>query len=237
MSDHPLDGDRPAGDVIIRDWAGIGRDTAYFLGYQFVVVGILYVLPESVTQWSKDEKQSYDIERWFNNVRNPVWDEDKWYLNYVVHPYWGATYYIRARERGFDKGASFLYSAFLSALFEFGVEALFEPPSYQDLIVTPVAGSLIGMYVFEPLRERIKAKGPQLEWYQRMALVLTDPLGALSKVTDRLLGVESSVRITNPAPDGRRCRPVDGDAQRDEVMTSTTSCRSLYKGIEVTIRW
>ena len=29
----------------------------------------------------------------------PVWDDDEFYLNYILHLYWGATYYMRGRER------------------------------------------------------------------------------------------------------------------------------------------
>jgi hypothetical protein len=39
-----------------------------------------------------------------------------------------------------------------SLLYEFGIEALFERPSYQDLIVTPVGGLLLGALLFEPIR-------------------------------------------------------------------------------------
>jgi hypothetical protein len=38
--------------------------------------------------------------------------------------------------------------AFASAPYEFGVEALFERPSYQDLFVTPIGGALLGGFVF-----------------------------------------------------------------------------------------
>ena len=172
-SDIPPDGDQVTGGVPGKDWSGIGRDTAYFVGYQFLAIGLLYVMPERVTNWTKEQKEEYNIERWWKNVKHPAEDDDKWYVNYLLHPYWGATYYIRARERGFDKLESFVYSAFLSTMYEFGAEALFEQPSYQDLIITPAVGTLLGMYVFEPMRERIKAKGPEQKWYDKMALVLT----------------------------------------------------------------
>jgi len=121
-----------------RDWVGLARDTALVVGYQIVGVGILYVLPESVSHWSDSAKNNLSFERWWDNVQNPVWDQDSWAVNYLGHSYFGAAYFIRARERGFDRIDSFLYSAFASALYEFGVEAMFERPSYQDLIVTPV---------------------------------------------------------------------------------------------------
>jgi hypothetical protein len=71
-----------------------------------------------------------------------VIDSDDAVTNYVFHPYWGAAYYIRARERGFGVLGSAVYSALLSTIFEFGVEAFFEQPSYQELIMSSIAGTL-----------------------------------------------------------------------------------------------
>ena len=181
-----------------RDWRGIGRDTAFFMGYQVVFAGILYLLPESVTKWDDDQKKA-TVNKWAENVKNPVWDEDKWWINYLWHPYFGATYYIRARERGFGEFGSFGYSALLSALYEFGIEAFFEPPSYQDLIVTPVGGFLVGKYVFEPIRERIKLK-PEPQWYDHAGLILTDPLGAVNSFFEWLFGWQSELRLQMRPP-------------------------------------
>jgi hypothetical protein len=181
-----------------RDWKGIGRDTAFFLGYQVVFAGILWLLPESVTKWDEDQKKA-TLAKWKVNVQNPVWDEDKFWINYIAHPYFGATYYIRARERGFGEFGSFSYSFLLSALYEFGIEAFFEPPSKNDLIATPVGGYLLGKFVFEPIRDMIKAK-PQLKWYDHAGLILTDPLGALNSVFERLLGIESDIRVQFHSP-------------------------------------
>ncbi len=174
------------------DWRGIKWDTGYFLAYQFAVIAILYVAPESISGWDDDAKDNYDLSRWWDNVTHPVWDEDEWYVNYILHPYWGATYYIRARERGFNRMHSFWYSFLLSSLYEFGAEALFEPVSYQDLIVTPVAGALLGEYVFSPIREWIRAKD-HLSWPEKTVLLLTDPLGVVNAATDRLFGVNTTV--------------------------------------------
>lgn len=179
-----------------RDWKGIGRDTAYFMGYQVVVAGVLYLLPESVTKWTDEQKRS-TVNKWAKNVQSATWDKDPAWINYIGHPYWGATYYIRARERGFDEFGSFIYSAFLSALYEYGIEAFFERPSYQDLIVTPVGGILIGKFIFEPIRASIKSK-TDLAWHDHLFLILTDPLGAANGLVDRSLGIKSNVRIAIP---------------------------------------
>jgi hypothetical protein len=55
----------------------------------------------------------------------------------------------------------------LSGLYEFGLEALFERPSYQDLTVTPMAGALLGVLLFEPIREHMRGK-PERQWYDRV---------------------------------------------------------------------
>ncbi|BCS53346.1 DUF3943 domain-containing protein [Geobacter sp. SVR] len=175
------------------DWNGVWRDTGILLGSQVAVTGILYLLPENVSGWSEEQKENC-FKNYSKNFGHPAWDSDDFYMNYILHPYWGATYYIRARERGLDKVPSFLYSALMSAMFEFGFECFFEKPSIQDLIVTPVGGSLLGAYLFEPLRESIKRK-QELRWYDSALLVITDPIGVLSAAFEKLFGIKSSVRI------------------------------------------
>jgi hypothetical protein len=186
------------------DWRGVRRDTAYFLGYQFAAIAVLYIAPESISGWDSEQKQNYDFDKWRKNVSEPVWDEDRWWINYILHPYWGGAYYIRARERGLDRAQSFWYSALLSTLFEYGAEALAEPVSIQDLVVTPVAGFFVGEYLLSPLRERIRAKPGELDWSDKTILFVTDPLGVINAETDQLLGVKTTLQwqpigMQNPA--------------------------------------
>jgi len=176
-----------------RDWRGLRRDTGFFLGYQAVAAGILYLLPESVTKWTVEQRKT-SIRRWWENVQHPQWDKDTWYVNYLGHPYFGAFAYTRARERGFGDFGGFWYAALLSTLYEFGIEALFERPSYQDLIITPVGGILLGALLFEPIRERIQGK-PELYWYDHLTLALTDPLGTSNSIFERLWGIQAGMRI------------------------------------------
>lgn len=82
----------------------------------------------------------------------------------------------------------------LSTLFEYGAEALAEPVSAQDLVVTPVVGALVGEYLFSPLRQRIRAKSGKLDWSDKAILVATDPLGVVSAEMDRLLGVKTALQ-------------------------------------------
>jgi hypothetical protein len=192
------------GDVTLatleRDWEGLGRDTAFFVGYEAVVAGILYLLPESVTKWTAEQRKT-SISRWWENVQHPQWDQDHWYVNYFGHPYFGAIAYVRARERRFGAFGGFWYAALLSTLYEFGIEALFERPSYQDMIVTPVGGLLLGALLFEPIRRHIQDK-PQRQWYDHLTLAVTDPLGTTNSWLERSLGIDADllVQFRPPTP-------------------------------------
>jgi len=181
-----------------QDWDGIWRDTGSLFGAQFVAAGLTLLAPESFSGWSAEEKRN-SFKKYGNNFVHPVMDKDKFYINYVLHPYWGATYYTRARERGFDQGSSFVYSTLMSALYEFGSECFYEKPSIQDLVVTPVVGSILGAYIFEPWRESIKRK-QELRWYDHAALVATDPIGVLSLGFEKLFGIKPTIMIDYKVP-------------------------------------
>ena len=210
------------------DWAGIGLDTGLFIGAQIVSVAIISVMPDDFNLW---DGKGVSFETWWENVKTPpVWDSDHWATNYLAHPYWGATYYIRARERGFGKLASFGYSAVLSTLYEYGAEAFFEIPSAQDLIITPIVGSLLGAFVFEPIRNWVKAKD-QFRWYDQAILIVTDPLGVLSGITERLLGMRSTI-LLQPQPPA----PV---SQASALGAGQPSARPRAQGfaVSLTVTW
>lgn len=185
--ERPYGFGRELDDQSPADFSGLKRDTAYFFGYQFFIVGLLYVLPESVSAWSDEQKEEYTFEKWKNNVTEPHWDHDRWYINYIFHPYWGMTYYTRGRERGLTEMGAFWYSFTLSCIYEFGLEALFEPVSIQDIVFTPTIGSLLGWYV-EDTRRAIKSQSEFNGW-DKTILIATDPLGSLNTVVDNLFGV------------------------------------------------
>ncbi len=183
-----------------KDQGGLWRDTGIIVGAQVAAIGVLYVMPESVSGWSPQQKKN-SLRNYEQNVQNPGIDKDKFYLNYILHPYWGAAYYTRARERGFEEGQSFLYSAALSTLYEFGVECFFEKPSIQDMFVTPVVGSVIGKYLFEPVRKNIRQKAER-DWYDEALMVATDPIGVLSNSFEKMFGIKSQLEVNYTAPAG-----------------------------------
>jgi len=219
------------------DWPGVKRDTAYFFGYQVAVIGVLYLMPESVTNWDKSEIQDRElIDQWWDNVTHPEWDDDDWWINYILHPYWGGSYYVRGRERGLDRQQSFLFSALLSTLYEYSFEAFAEPVSIQDLIFTPVLGSLVGEYLFSPIRERIRAKPGDLDWSDKTLLLLTDPLGVLGSWTDRMLGVETHLTLQPIGLRGSRLAGLDADPEMPR--TSALAAESARPwGLQLEVAW
>ena len=211
-----LDLDLPeTANVASRDRAGLKRDTLYFAGYQWITIGLLYIAPESVSSWTDEQKEGYDMSYWWDNGTHPQMDSDDFYINYILHPYWGSAYYVRARERGYSGREAFWYSVLLSSIYEFGAEALFEEPSIQDLIVTPVFGSLLGKYfmgVRSNIRERelalgYKSTGDKWIW------VLTDPLGSLNRHFDKWFGWEANCHIQPYIAESRRFSPALQDSQ------------------------
>jgi len=125
------------------------RQTAYLAGIGVMVIGGLILAPESVSKWDTSNPVKFIGSmpaNWSEHVsKGPVVDGDKWAINYIGHPVSGSFYYQVARHDGFGVIGSTLYSAAMSGLFwEFGIEAMAEIPSTQDLIVTPLGGALLG---------------------------------------------------------------------------------------------
>jgi hypothetical protein len=131
-----------------ENWHRLWINTAVLSGAFIGTLFVLECLPEDATSWNRDEIRSVPLfTRWFRNIfkRGPEWDHDKFYFNYLLHPYAGSVYFMTARSNGFNMWQSLLYCSCISTIgWEFGVEAFMERPSYQDLFITPLVGSAIG---------------------------------------------------------------------------------------------
>lgn len=130
-----------------RDWRRLGYTSSMYVGATIIAFGVLWVMPERTTNWDKDEMREKGIFwKWKQNVKTgPVLDKDDWVLNWITHPYCGGLYYMTARSNGFTVIESFGYSTIMSTFFwEYGIESFAEVPSIQDLIITPVLGSIVG---------------------------------------------------------------------------------------------
>lgn len=174
-----------------EDGERLWSQTKSVFGYGFGVIGLLYVLPESFTNWDKEEG---DFIKWGENVKaGPTWDRDDVPLNWIGHPYFGSAYYQVARKSGYRQWDAFVYGFLMSTFYwEYGIEALAEVPSVQDLVITPVLGWVWGEWSFNQEQD-IRRDGGEV-WGSDIlggtALVLLDPIDSLGRGINSLFGHE-----------------------------------------------
>lgn len=134
-------------DASYRNWNRLWLNTGVLCGAGVVALGVLESLPEDATNWNRAELSGVPpFKRWGNHVAKVAhWDGDSPIFNYVLHPYGGAAYFMSARSQGFNFWESSLYCFCVSTFFwEYGIEAFMEVPSIQDIVITPVVGSILG---------------------------------------------------------------------------------------------
>lgn len=164
------------------------RTTNYVAGMHIFLLFILRALPESVTKWDDEDRNiSFGelADKWKENAQNgPVMDSDELYLNWIVHPLMGSTYYMLARRDGMDRWGSFWYSVFISTcVWEYGIECFAEEPSTQDLFITPIVGSLVGEF-FLKLTDRIRKRGYRVWGSPLLGSILVFMIDPLETVTN-----------------------------------------------------
>ena len=159
------------------------KNTSLVMVMGGTILGILYMMPESFTNWDTDDPRSPG-EKWWDNVSDgPVWDEDAWHLNYIGHTYFGGVYYVVARDAGYEQFDSFLYSFLMSTFYwEYGIEAFAEIPSTQDLIITPVGGWIYGEWAYRR-KKVIVANNSEVmgsKFLGSTSLFLLDPVNSIA---------------------------------------------------------
>ena len=83
----------------------------------------------------------------WHNITNPwVWDDDEFNINQAGHPYQGSMYHQGARANGLNFYESLGTAAFGSLTWELLMEN--ETPSYNDIIITPIMGSMFGEILY-----------------------------------------------------------------------------------------
>jgi hypothetical protein len=154
----------------------IGVATGYTLGYEAAIYGLLYALPENVSRWSSATKRNFGS-NYRNTFTKPIaLDKDQWYVNYVGHPYQGAFYYNSMRAQGAEMRQSSLFAFANTYVWEFLLEGAIEQPSIQDLVVTPIAGTLLGE-LFHLATIRMSRKG--YTWYEKAFVCVFNPAFAI----------------------------------------------------------
>jgi len=131
---------------------------AVFTVASLVGIGVYALAPSSFTGTTKDGHQYEESWNEFKDAwtKPPVFDTDNPAVNYLGHPYFGALFYLSQRNYGESPLYSFLFSTFMSTAFEYFIESWSEQPSINDLIVTPVVGSILGEGIFRATQEMRK---------------------------------------------------------------------------------
>ncbi len=124
------------------------RDRSLLYPIAYMAGGYLLTIGGAFVFYTKEELQWTDIN--FQNFKDNImfktyrWDSDRFFFNYVSHPFTGSEAYLRMRMRGFNGLESWIFAFTASAVWEYGVEGWVEPVSFQDMVVTPCAGALFG---------------------------------------------------------------------------------------------
>lgn len=153
------------------------RGSLLVIGIDAAEFGGLALLNPRISGWSSGSFDNYgsNMKRAF--TAPPVFDKDKWYFNYVGHPYEGALYYNAVRSQNATMLQSSLFCLGHTLLWEYVIESGLEQPSIQDLIVTPVTGIILGELINRGTRAMARNG---FKWYEATAVVILNPMYVLN---------------------------------------------------------
>ena len=186
-------------DANFPDYKRLWVNTGVLCMGGVAALGVLQLLPEESTAWNKKELEEIPLfKRWGNHVSDgPVWDGDNWVFNFVLHPYGGAAYYMSARSLGFNMLYSSVYCFCISTIFwEYGIEAFMEIPSIQDLVITPIIGSLLGE-CFYKWKRKIVSDGYRLYGSSILGNIVAFLLDPVNEFVGLFMGNPSRTGVLN----------------------------------------
>ena len=119
---------------------------------------------------------------WKYNITNGLeWDNDRFGINFIGHPYSGTLSYNAGRANGYNFYQSFCFALGGSLMWEYFGENT--RPSYNDIIYTPVNGTFFGE-IFYRLSSNIlddRTRGAQ-RVFREIAAGLVDPMRGFNRL-------------------------------------------------------
>ncbi len=224
----------PGQDGMLGRYSILMGDSLYFLVPAATVLGALYIMPEKVTNWSRDDiSLKYGFEKWRENVTSWHWDSDDAWINYIGHPYFGSTYFVYARHYGYSRFESLCFSFAISSFYEIGLEAWAEQVSIQDMFVTPLFGWALAE-VLLPIKYYINKNDGKVLNSQLLgsaSLFLIDPFGhvvpPIKKWVDAIFSSDTDIALL-PFISRSNHFDQEGGQQRN--------IEEQY-GLQLTVRW
>lgn len=153
------------------------RGSGLVLGYEAISLCILYASPYSFSKWYTPTPNSYRENMRIAFTQPPVIDKDYWYINYLGHPYQGACTYNAVRSQGAKFWQAGLFALGHSMVWEYLIESGNERPSVQDIVVTPVVGSLVGELIHQAT---ISMARNGYTWYEGIFVCVFNPMFAIN---------------------------------------------------------
>lgn len=158
-------------------WRKMGRAQIFIGGTELICMGILMAMPEEVTKWQPGfmNEAKKNLKRSFTTL--PVNDNDPWGFNFVGHPIAGSLYYNSIRSQNATIFQSFAFSFAQSAFWEYVIEGMAEKPSLQDLIITPIFGTLLGEASH---MATISMHRNGFNWLEKITVIIINPFYAVN---------------------------------------------------------
>ncbi len=104
----------------------------------------------------------------------PYIDKDHWSWNYEVHPYMGSISYLTYRNRHASVWEALAGSALNSVIYEYAIAGGTQPASLNDMIVTPLGGSLLGEGLYQFKKYLLRDK--YLTVFEKILVTICDPV-------------------------------------------------------------
>lgn len=111
-------------------------------------------------------------------TKPPVWDRDHWSWNYEVHPIMGSFTYLSYRNKKAYWAEAIAGTALNSLIYEYIIAGGTQQPSLNDMITTPVLGSLLGEGIYQVKKMMVRDK--RLTTIEKIILTVTDPFEVMN---------------------------------------------------------
>jgi hypothetical protein len=136
----------------------IARD----IGFLYACHWAGYLILFEVLSDAEGSLEKYKKNFFLNNIQ--WWDGDSFGWNFVGHPYIGSQTYLYYRARGYNKSESFWGSFAACLLFESTIEVFHDSFSFNDVVITPISGYVLGNWIEKKSIEMINSddKGQQI---------------------------------------------------------------------------